>query len=141
MRHAVFLFLLSVCICRAEEACPWINAATAGGVLGGEVALERTENTCVYTHDFSKLGIDVHIVNLPHKLVCGPNATPLKAIGNEAIACSPEEKNGKISEQVVGRVRNQAFTVRITTTDRSISPAALRERVRAIAEQVAGFLF
>jgi hypothetical protein len=31
--------------------------------------------------------------------------------------------------------------VRITTTDRSIPRAALREKASSIAEQVAGFLF
>jgi hypothetical protein len=141
MGYAVAFFFLSACICQAEEACPWINAATAAGVLDGEVTLQRTENTCVFTHNFSKLGIDVHTVSLPYKLVCGPSAMPLKAIGNEALACSPEEKNGKISEQVAGRVRDQAFTIRITTTDRSISRSSLREKAKLVAEQVAGNLF
>ena len=47
-------------------------------------------------------------------------------------------------EQVIGRVRDQVFTVTITTSarnDPSMSRDALREKTRNIAEQVAGALF
>jgi hypothetical protein len=53
---------------------------------------------------------------------------PLKAIGSEALAC-----RGEAGEQVVGRVRDRAFLVRITTND--------REKVRKVAEMVAGSMF
>jgi len=53
---------------------------------------------------------------------------PLKAIGTEALAC-----RGETGEQVVGRVRDRAFLVRITTND--------REKVRKVAEMVAGSMF
>jgi hypothetical protein len=54
----------------------------------------------------------------------------MKAIGNEAVACSDGG-----AEQVVGRVREHAFLVRLSGT-----PGA-RVKVRGIAEQVAGILF
>jgi len=53
---------------------------------------------------------------------------PLKAIGSEALAC-----RGEAGEQVVGRVRDRAFLVRITAND--------REKVRKVAEMVAGSMF
>jgi hypothetical protein len=47
-------------------------------------------------------------------------------------------------EQVIGRVRDQIFTVTITTSarrDPSMPREALEEKTRNIAEQVAGALF
>jgi hypothetical protein len=61
---------------------------------------------------------------------------PLKAIGNEALACSDDH-----AELVVGRVRDRAFLVRLGTNDHSTQPSALREKARRVAEQVAGILF
>jgi hypothetical protein len=139
--EALLVLLLLACVSRAEQSCPWLNAATAAGVLDGEVTLRKVGHVCIFTAPFSQLGIDVHEIDPPFKLVCGPESTPLKAIGNEALACSPAEKNGRLSEQIVGRVRNQAFVIRLTTTNRSIAPSVLRDKVRLIAEQVAGILF
>ena len=68
---------------------------------------------------------------------CHPPVERLKAIGNEALACG-DESGGRHAEQVVGRVRDRAFLVRISTAGQ---PAALREKARKIAEQVAGILF
>jgi hypothetical protein len=140
MRHLVFALLLAAA-CRAEEACPWINGATAAGVLGGDVRLDKSDTVCIFTHDSSQLRIEVETVSLPYKVKCEPSPTPLKGIGNEAAACSPEEKNGAVAEQVAGRVRDHAFIVRISTIDRSIARATLRDKTRLIAEQVAGILF
>jgi hypothetical protein len=38
-------------------------------------------------------------------------------------------------------VRDQAFLVRISSNDRSTAPKTMREKVRKVAEQVAGILF
>ncbi len=65
----------------------------------------------------------------------------LKAIGNEAPACPYQGKQGWIAEQVVGRVRDQAFLVRMGSDDPSADAKVLREKARDVAEQVAGFLF
>ena len=59
---------------------------------------------------------------------CRSQAAPLRAIGREAIAC-----RGEAGEQVVGKVRDRAFLVRITTND--------PEKVRKVAEMVAGSMF
>jgi hypothetical protein len=52
------------------------------------------------------------------------------------MACSDDN-----AERVVGRVRDRAFVVRISTNDRSAQSGALREKARKVAEQVAGILF
>jgi hypothetical protein len=136
----------------AAEICPWLNAATAGGVLGGPVAMTVTraktgdDATCDFVrHDGSlllELRIEVETMRSPAKdfasyaARCHSAAVPLKAIGNEALACSDEG-----AEQVVGRVRDRAFLVRIITNDRSSQQTALRDKARKVAEQVAGILF
>jgi hypothetical protein len=67
---------------------------------------------------------------------CHSTAVPLKAIGNEALACSDDS-----TDQIVGRVRDRAFVVRISIGNRSAKPGALSEKARKVAEQVAGILF
>jgi hypothetical protein len=136
----------------AAEGCPWLNAATAGGVLGGPVTVTvkrapaGDDASCDFVRHAGslmfELRIEVETMRSPAKdfssyaARCHSNAVPLKAIGNEALACSDEG-----AEQIVGRVRNRAFVVRLGTNDRSTQPAALREKARQIAEQVAGILF
>jgi hypothetical protein len=140
MRYAGVLFLLSVCVLQAEEACPWINAATAAGLLDGEVTSHYDGSTCLFTHASSQLLIKVQTVGLPYRLNCQPNPTPLKAIGNEAVACgNTDSNNAQKMEQVAGRVRESVFLIKLLSND--IPRAALREKARSVAEQVAGNLF
>ena len=129
----------------APERCPWLNAATAGGVLGGgTVRVELTPTSCEFVRQSAAhetaLRIEVVPVNSPHPQ-CGAGAEPLKGIGNEAQACAFSGKPGWLAEQVTGRVRDQAFLVRVSTNDASTAPKALREKASNIAEQVAGILF
>jgi hypothetical protein len=174
-------------LCRADDVCLWLNAATAGGVLGGAVTATvsrvnanlsnpATPNAkssagptsanpsnegyaskglddadCVFVRQpdpaAGGLQIDVRTMSEPRKEFsayaarCGAHATPLKAIGNEAAACTVSEKAGQISEQVVGRVRDRAFVVRLSINDSSMTQSLLREKARKVAEQVAGNLF
>jgi hypothetical protein len=130
------------------DGCPWINAATASGFLGTAVTMSVTRDTanredasCSFTGKNAALRIVVQTMDTPrsgytaHAAACGSNIEPLKAIGNEAVVCTPDEP--RQSTQVIGRVRNRIFTVLITTPD--VEKA--REKARAVAEQVAGFLF
>jgi hypothetical protein len=73
-----------------------------------------------------------------YKAHCSGDATHLQAIGNEAVMCAADTKAQAHGEQVIGRVRDQVFTVTITTSARN---DALEEKTRNIAEQVAGALF
>jgi hypothetical protein len=79
-----------------------------------------------------------------YKARCHGEASPLQAIGNEAVMCAADIKGQADGEQVIGRVRDQVFTVTMTASvrnDPSMSRDALREKTRTIAEQVAGALF
>ena len=157
------LLLLAMCIpsrSEAKEKCPWLNEATAGGTLQGPVTSTVTHRngnqddaTCEFDHRdglaASGLRIEVETIGvapgafMAYVARCGQNSVPLKAIGNEAVACSVDDRNKKgwVFEQVVGRVRDRAFTVRISSNAGSPERGALREAARKIAEQVAGFLF
>jgi hypothetical protein len=139
---------------QAAEPCPWLNAATAGGVLGGPITRAPTrrapagdDRSCEFIRQdgslLFELRIEVETTPSPAKdfaayaARCHSAAVPLKAIGNEALACS----DGQLAEQVVGRVRDRVFLIRIGTNDRSAQTSALRDKARKVAEQVAGILF
>jgi hypothetical protein len=64
----------------------------------------------------------------------------LPAIGNEAYVCTAEHSN----ERVIGRVRDQVFSIRIGTTTKGESAvwlADLKTTIAIAAEQVSGNLF
>ena len=105
-------------------SCPWLNQATAAGVLGGTV----TQAGCTFARGSVELRIEAAKDFESYAATCRSEPVPLKAIGSEALAC-----RGEAGEQVVGRVRDRAFLVRITTND--------REKVRKVAEMVAGSMF
>ncbi len=142
------LFATVVCspvLAAAENRCPWLNNATAAGVLGGPVEATVTPASCEFIRQTGGHSVFLRIEVAPATAPparCGPDAEPLKGIGNQAVACSYAGKPGSITvgEQVVGKVRDQAFLVRMGANDRSMAKA-LRENTRKIAEQVAGILF
>lgn len=133
----------------AETGCPWMNAATAGGVLGGGVTETVTKNhddaDCEFARGGKKLSIEVKTMGDPAKEFpaylarCGKHANPLRAIGNEAVACMVKDAGGRPAGQVVGRVRTRAFVVRVSGG--GLSQAELTGKATDVAEQVAGNLF
>jgi hypothetical protein len=147
-------------VCQANVGCPWLNVATASGVLRSSdsetmaTLAQGSREVCRFVyHDATasrELRITMEQVQDPsqamtgYKARCSGNASPLQGIGNEAVACTRDVKGQTDGEQVIGRVRDQVFTVTITTSarnDLSMSRDALRENTRNIAEQVAGALF
>ena len=133
----------------AAENCAWLNAATAGGVLGTAVTLtvthenaNRDDMVCNFA-GASSLRIAVETMETPrneftsHAADCVSDPAPLKTIGNEAVVCNPDKRSAK----VIGRVRNRIFTILVSTTNASVTQAALREKARDVAEHVAGNLF
>lgn len=158
MRWIVAVVLCLPTTCLAGESCPWLNSATAAGVLGGAVnatIAHAGKNADDVTCDFVRhagsgayrLRIEVHTMGAPRQgsasfaAQCRTNAAPLRAIGNEAMACSADGKNGEIAEEVVGRVRDRTFLVRVSTNDSPAQRRVLREKAQNVAEQVAGALF
>jgi hypothetical protein len=165
------VFSLALClpqVSRAKETCPWLNDATASGFLDGSVTstvafsikdktdanfsnTEKNDAVCEFVRRQGSLvmtlRIEVETMRAPadsfasYAARCGPHSAPLRAIGNEAIACDLEARKNQVSEQVVSRVRGRAFIVRIISNSDSLDRVVIREKVRNIAEQVAGFLF
>jgi hypothetical protein len=139
--RCTFVFIVLALASRAEETCPWLNAATAGGVLGAPVQTQIAPHVCSFVSRHGELRIQVETIAASHADHCSGASEQLKAIGNEAAACAVESKDGRMAEQVAGRVRDQAFVITIATDDRSLSRNLLRDKVRKVAEQVAGNLF
>jgi hypothetical protein len=153
------LTLLLPCLCHAQTKCPWLNQATASGYLGGDVTLSANVNNqaagaCKFTRSPGNLRIQLRIsVSIladvpkqfpPYRAQCPPNSAPLNAVGNEAVTCSLKSKEEPNAECVVGRVRNQAFTVCLSSSapdDPLMPQSSRRQNANLIAEQVAGILF
>jgi hypothetical protein len=146
--------------CQANTGCPWLNVATASGVLrstDGETMATLSQGSreaCTFIyHDTTasrELRITMEQVQDPSQAMtryeahCSGEASPLQAIGNEAVICAADTKGQANGEQVIGRVRDQVFAVTMTTSarkDPSMSRDALKEKTKNIAEQVAGALF
>jgi len=147
-------------LCQAKNSCAWLNEATASGLLGGDVVGNFAEATqdnpavCTFVRQgagFTRtLRITVEVTaDATARLaevakVCGAGATPLKAIGNQALVCPADERKGTMGERVVGQVRNQIFTITMTGTlkgDPLLTRGELKARIYTAAEQVSGNLF
>jgi hypothetical protein len=75
---------------------------------------------------------------------CPPINAPLRSIGNEAVVCSIAGQGEQYIERVVGRVRNQAFVVNVssnTQDDPSMTQGMRHDKAHLVAEQIAGILF
>jgi len=166
LRRLGFGLLGAVCIIGvptkacAANTCAWINEATVSGLLGGdavgEVATAEAgkQTVCTFTQKGADvrrtLQVTVEISTDPHARmdavarICGADVAPLTAIGNEALVCAANDRTVGSGERVVGRVRDQVFTITIASTlkdDRLLSRKELRSRIYTAAEQVAGNLF
>jgi hypothetical protein len=159
------LALLGVCLiglpsrALAANNCAWITESTASGLLGGDAVGEVSAVTgqptaCTFTQMGAgvkrTLRITVEIAPEPHARleavaqICGADLEPIEAIGNEAMVCSADDRKVGPGERVVGRVRDQVFTITISTTlknDTILTRDALKTRIYTAAEQVAGNLF
>lgn len=95
----------------------------------------------------AELRIDVHTMSHTAKEYrryssrCSHSGMPLKAVGSEAVTCSLPEKSGQLTEEVIGRVRDRAFLIRLSVTHSSTTRELLRDKALKVADQVAGNLF
>jgi hypothetical protein len=185
MLPAIFLLVPALCH-GGEESCLWMNAATAGGVLGGmviaTVSHPNTDVSNVHTANarsgagptsaaasaatYLKVGTDdsdcsfilqpgpvaaelrikVRTMSDPKKEFasytsqCRAKQTPLKALGNEAFACTLDGNAPRITDLLVGRVRDRVFIMRLSTNEPA-TESTVGERLRRAADIVAGNLF
>lgn len=121
-------------------------------MLGGPVQAKVTKNgsdaTCEFMRHDSAEKLRIEVVTMgasrselaAYEARCAGPATPLKAIGTDATACAIATKDGQKTEQVAGRVRKQAFLIRVTASS-TLSREMLRAKALKAAEQVAGNLF
>jgi hypothetical protein len=149
---------LTASICHAENRCPWINKATAFGALGGneEAATasvsELKGTTCSFVYRDGDITRELRVTVEQtkdwektfnaYKTRCGRDVNQLRAIGNEAVMCAANQKGQ--GEQVIGRVRDNVFTINISTSTRNdslMSREALIQKAGLVAEQVSGNLF
>lgn len=153
------LAVLAPTVGRAQTKCPWINEATARGILGGPVAVivkisESGNGMCEFSRQQGgvprELTISVKaMTDIPRQFPsylsqCPPKSAPLHAIGNEAVTCSVQTHGNLYAEKVVGRVREQAFIVSVGSglkDDPSLASEMRREKANLVAEMVAGNLF
>jgi hypothetical protein len=155
MRRAIRLLAICIPVVNgAEPTCPWLNAATAGGVLEGPVHATVEKNgedaTCEFARQTPAEKLRIEVVTMDasrgalaaYKARCAAPVAPLKAIGTDAVACGIETRNGETAEQVAGRVRTQAFLIRVSVSaGATLSRETLRKKAIQVAEQVAGNLF
>lgn len=159
LKHWI-LVLIFLCTpaARAAQLCPWLNAATAAGVLEGPVTVtvsfsdpHNTDGVCEFIHkvDHSVRTLRIEVGTMTdlsqefprYVAKCKGDARPVKAIGNEATECAAPGAKQQVAEQVVSRVRDRAFIVGVSSNDPSAKPDVIREKAAKIAQQVAGILF
>lgn len=142
----LLLTFAALTLARAEQICPWLNSATASGVLGGSVTTSVTQSS---TCEFIRKGpvtytLRIEVTNTADfkswLAQCGPKATPVRGIGNQAVACDLTN-DSQVSAQILSRVRDRAFLVRVTASKTSASLQPLRDQARSVADQVSGNLF
>ncbi len=146
--------------------CPWLNQATAAGILGGSTTMSvepadvtTMDNSVCKFHsvqggESNDLQIDVKMLDNAdmafeaYKKQCTSTPTALQAIGNEAYLCTlTSEKSTAAtmqSESVIGRVRDRAFIVTLsmgTKLNPPLTKEDIENKVHSVAEQIAGALY
>ena len=151
---------LAFCIpAYASNTCPWMNEATASGLLGDEAvgsyraaSIPGQPATCMFTQGAAAVRtLVIEVEAAPDAATrikskqkgCSSDASSLQAIGNEAVMCAAD-RGSRLGELVVGRVRDQVFTIRISSSikgDPVLTRESLMNKISSAAEQVAGNLF
>src|SRR5580698_7670402 len=143
-------------VCHAANNCPWITEATASGLLGGDATgsfsppatSQPAVCTFVQSTEAGTHTLRIAVEQTPDFLArleseykaCGTEPSPLTAIGNEARICDADDHQKLFAERVVGRVRDQVFTITISSTikrDSILNREALKTRIYTAAAQVA----
>jgi hypothetical protein len=142
---------------RGTSAAGTANAKSSAGPMNANasapsyVTASTDDEDCTFARRASAISSEMRIevrtmyrshMEFTSRLAsCGSDKVSLRAIGNEAVACDTGREAGGRSEQVVGRVRDRVFLVRVTSNDTATDRAALRESAKTAAEIVAGNLF
>ena len=141
--------------CMAQSACPWINSATAAGVLEAEVqtSVQGAAETCTFK-GVKESGPRSLVVETRHigdrrktfakaESRCTSAATPVKGLGNEAFECVADHGRSH-GMMMIGRVREKLFVVSVVMPryrDQGTLGASLEDKLAIAAGQVVGNLF
>ena len=146
---------------RASNNCPWLNEATASGLLGGAangtyVVQIGHAPSCTFIEQSGKLlrtlQVSVEMAHDPHPHLlsvvteaCGSSAPlALLAVGNEAVSCAYESRSIRRGRRVVGRVRDRIFVVTLGSSvknDPVLTPDMLEIKSDTAAAEISGNLF
>jgi hypothetical protein len=149
---------------RADDTCPVINRATAGGILGAESNTAgiaeahlsvnwHTPNNYVCT--FSAAGNTLTITIGAYSdrdgwaaqtKKCFATPAPMSAIGNEAVSCYSPAGASPLQSEVISHVRDTLFDVHLSfakppDADPTRAMEELQSLTRRAADQVAGNLY
>jgi hypothetical protein len=157
---ALAILLLSPAdLCKAQPVCPWLNQATASGLMGRPMSapvIRGSAPNLTCTSQGLKNGeiatLSISVIQMTDPVTeyarlaskCGLADAALAGIGNEAILCRADPSPQTHAERVIGRVRDRALIVTASTNARFKPPfsrGTIEEQAKAVAEQVAGTLF
>lgn len=145
----LLLVLSAVGVTHARAQCPWINKATAGGLLGvhGElhaISSTVTGNSCLFEVNGNQgmESLRIHVSALPqgaslarlYEKDCASAPVWLSGLGNEAFACRVRS-HARLSERVAGRVRDQVFEIELV---RGATGANAAKNLQGLATSAAG---
>lgn len=144
----------------AANDCPWLNEATASGLLGGaavgafQAASPQHPAICTFTERIDdaartlqiqvETGSDFAARLKSLETSCGSDIAQMPAIGNEAVSCTVHDPGKRTAERVIGRVRDQVFLIQIDSSlkkDPILTRDNLITRIHSAAEEVSGNLF
>lgn len=149
---------------RADDTCPVINRATAGGILGAEANAAgvaeahlsvnwHTPNNyvCTFTAAGNTLTITIGAYSdrdgwTAQTKKCFATPAPMSAIGNEAVSCYSPAGSTPLQSEVISHVRDTLFDVHLIfakppDADAGRAMDELQSLTRRAADQVAGNLF
>jgi hypothetical protein len=138
-----------------------MNEATASGVLDGDAVVADPppagagQAGCAFSAPHADAGRTLLITvetaaEAPHQRLralmrqCASKPDLLDAIGNEAFVCRARPGRDRRGAFAAGRVRDQIFTIVLSSglrSDPALTPRMLRMHIAVAAEQVAGNLF
>lgn len=140
------------------EQCPWMNEATAAGALAGPVTAtfapvlghQDLDGVCRFTRSGTlpapELSIELITIANPKEFARYRDRCkapiPVRAIGNEAFACSVNASDGaEHTWKIVGRVRTRVLILSLRLFDDKLRSEDRLESAKRMADIVAGNLY
>ena len=154
MRVSLLLLATALACQAAETSCPWLNNATAEGILNGAVTQTFTPSSktnddglCRFVTQRGSLAdtLTIEVTTMPdppkdyaaYLVRCGANPVHLRGIGNDAIVCP-----AKVTQaEIISRIRNRALVVQTTAGSPKPDRNELERATHTAAELASGNLF